>query len=139
MADGTDGSERFGGAGFSAPVSPAEARMLLASLPPASRGLLARAVALSLVLDEVPPVSLAPEQAVVADPPRLAGLLEPVSARDQHLLDGTVWGVVLPGLVGVARTWRLVSVVLALLSGEVEDGWAWYVAAADYAQLRQFP
>ncbi len=151
--NGSDGSDlaavvadlmaRYGldaGRQLDAQVTPDDARNWLASLAAPSRLLLGQALALYLVLEEIPPVSLPLDQVSVVLPLLEAGLVYPVSERDQHRHDGPEWGVVPGGQIGVGVSERLIGLVLALIVGEPQDGWTWVSASlGDYARLRQYP
>ncbi len=121
-------------------VSPEDAQALLAELPLASRQLLARTAALYLVLEEIPPMSLAPTLAPLAAPLVAAGLVTPASASDQQYFNRDEWGVTPDGLLALDRTIRLIGFVTALLAGESQDGRAlYYEAMDDFGRFRVFP
>ncbi|GEM_PF-3302713 len=120
-------------------VTPDDAHAILAWLPMSSRQMLARAVALYLVLEEIPPLSFAPALASHAGPLVTAGLVMPASEYDQRLYNGSVWGTLPAGLMGVATSLRLIGLVTALLSGAPQDGFDLYNRAVeDYGRFRLF-
>jgi hypothetical protein len=125
--------------GMEGRVTPDDAHAILAWLPMPSRQMLARAVALYMVLEEIPPLSLAPTLASHAGPLVTAGLAMPASARDQALYNGRAWGVVPEGLPGIAVTIRTLGLVTALLSAATQDGFDQYNRALDdYGRFRLF-
>ncbi len=125
--------------GMEGRVTPDDAHAILAWLPMPSRQMLARAAALYLVLEEIPPLSLAPALASHAGPLITAGLAMPASAHDQALYNGRSWGVVPADLPGVAMTIRTIGLVTALLSGATQDGFDQYNRALDdFGRFRLF-
>lgn len=104
--------------------SPAAAA-LLAALPDETRALLAQAIAMHLVREApLPPLSVPPALAHVAEPLLAAGWLEPCD-DEQYLAYGDEWGPVPVGWCGVALSWKGIAAVLALLSGVPEMGSDW--------------
>ncbi len=125
--------------GMEGRVSPDDAHAILAWLPMPSRQMLARAVALYLVLEEIPPLSLAPTVVSHAGPLVTAGLAMPASVHDQALYNGRAWGVVPEGLPGIAVTIRTLGLVTALLSATTQDGFDLYNRALDdFGRFRLF-
>ncbi len=120
-------------------ITPGDAQATLAQLPPASRQMLMRAVALYLVLDRVPPLSFPPFLAPVAGPLVVSGLMTPVSAREQAAYNTEEWGMLPDGLIAVGTTLRLIGLIAALLSGTPQDALLLYSQAIeDMARFRLF-
>lgn len=120
-------------------VTPEEACALLESWSPATRRLVAQLVGVHFLVEDLPPLSFAPEHAPLVRPLLLEDLVLDLGEREQHRYDAD-WGAVPPGLLAVGLNLRLASLVLALLADEPQDAGVLYdLTLARAPPLRIFP
>lgn len=106
-------------------VDPHDASALLTALSSEARALLAQVVAMHLARGAtLPPLSVPPALAHLAEPLLAAGWLEPCD-EDQYLSYDDDWGPVPVGWRGVALSWKGIAAILAVLSDASQLGSDW--------------